>query len=552
MRRLYLIIGLIFILVATACAPAAAPGAGESSGSQDVGELVTATPDVSAEPHAGGTLTYAVDTEPDMLDPNLSSLRGSQIVFFSLYDCLVALDPETQEYVPWLAESWEISEDGRSYTFKLRNDVTFHDGTPFNAEAVKFNFDRLHDPDLASRASGAFGFYESSEVLDEYTVRINLTEAYAPFLDLVSYIYRIVSPAAVEEWGNEDFGRHPVGTGPYEFVEWVANDHITIEKNLDYDWAPEISTHTGPAYVDQVVFSHIPESGTRIAALEKGEVQVAVNVPAIEAGRLAEDPRFKLVVGRVPGKSFHFALNTTKPPTDELAVRQAMNYGVDREAIVNTIYGAYQEIGANTAAYNLLTPNIFGYDPSAEIYHYDPEKAKQLLEDAGWVDTDGDGIREKDGQPLEIDLNTWEQQSVADVAQAQLREIGIDVNLGVMPVLTVNELQRKGESHASPMPAARSDPDYIRVALHSSNIGGWNFFFINDPDLDALLEAAASETDRDKRAEMYSQIQHRVMEQALLFPLYNRDNVVAARDEVMDLQFDRGFFPLLHDVWLNQ
>ena len=461
-----------------ACAPAAAPAAEAPAAGE-------------TSPKTGGVLDYALVDEPTALDPNLSSLRSDQIVFFSIYDCLVALDPETQEFVPWLATSWETSEDGLSYTFHLREDVKFHDGTPFNAEAVKFNFDRVHNPDLTSHATAPFGSYGSSEVLDEYTVKVNLVEPIAAFLDYVSFSYRMVSPAAVEKWGDADFGRHPVGTGPYKFVEWVANDHIALEKNPDYNWAPKIALHQGPAYLDQVNFRQIPESGTRIALLENGEIQVAVTVPAVEAQRLQEDPNFKLIVGYVPGVPFHFALNITKPPTDELAVRQAMNYGVDREAIVKTIYGAYQTLGANTAAYNVLTPNTFGYDATAALYDYNPEKAKQLLDEAGWVDTDGDGIREKDGQPLHVILGTWETQSVADVVQAQLREIGFDIEVRVSPALTVNEQQQQGVSNGSPLPAARSDPDVLRTFMHSSNIGGFNFYFVNDPELDSLAGGCA-------------------------------------------------------------
>jgi peptide/nickel transport system substrate-binding protein len=536
------LIAVVVLFVLAACAPAAGPApASEPSAAEG-----------DTTPRSGGVLNYALVDEPTLLDPNLSSLRSDQIVFFSIYDCLVALDPETQEFVPWLATSWERSDDGLTYTFTLREDVTFHDGTPFNAEAVKFNFDRVHNPDLVSRATAPFGSYGSAEVVDEYTVRINLVEPIAAFLDYVSFSYRMISPAAVQQYGDADFGRNPVGTGPFKFVEWVAADHILLEKNPDYNWGPATALHQGPAYLDQINFRMIPESGTRMGMLENGDIQVAVNVPSIEAERLKEDSEFQLIVGYVPGLPFHFALNSTKPPTDELAVRQAMNYGVDREAIVRTIFGAYQELGANTAAYNVMAPNTYGYDPTAAIYNYDPEKAKQLLEEAGWVDSDGDGIREKNGEPLHVILGTWETQSVADVAQAQLREIGFDIEVRVQPSLTTNEQQQQGVTHGAPLPAARSDPDVLRTFLHSDNIGGFNFYFISDPELDEWLETATLTVDRQERAELYSKISHKIMELALFFPLYNRDNAVAATANVRDLRFDRGFFPLTHDVWLAE
>lgn len=540
-RMLAALFALLFLLAACVAAPAAAPA------SVPEGEAPA-----DGSPVSGGTLGYAIVDEPTMLDPNKSTQRSDQTVFFSIYDCLVALDPESQEFVPWLAESWEVSDDGLTYTFHLRDDVTFHDGTPFNAEAAKFNFDRTHDPATNSIASVPRASFGSAEVIDEHTLQINLLEPVAAFLDYVSYAYRMASPAAVAEWGNDDFGRHPVGTGPFKFVEWVAADHITLEKNPDHNWGPAIASNQGGAYLDQVVFRIIPESGTRVGLLENDEIQAAMTIPSIEAERLKGEPDFQLVVGIVPGIPFHFAINSTKAPTDELAVRQAMNYGVNRDAIVQTIFGAYQELGANTAADNILTPNTFGFDPTAAIYTYDPERAQQLLEEAGWIDGDGDGIREKDGQPLKIILGTWETQSVADVAQAQLRDIGMDVEVRVSPALTVNEQQQQGISNGSPLPAARSDPDALRTFLHSENLGGWNFYFYSDPELDAWLEQATVESDRAIRADLYSKVAHRVMEQGIMFPMYNRDNVVVARSSVHDLHFDRGFFPLLGDVWLSQ
>jgi peptide/nickel transport system substrate-binding protein len=500
---------------------------------------------------SGGHLNFAIDAEPDNLDPNYSPLRTSQTVFFSVFDCLVARAKDNS-FQPWLATAWEISPDGKSYTFKLRRDVKFHDGTPFNAQAVKFNYDRIFDEKFASRmigSGGGAGFYESSEVLDDSTVRINLKSSWAPFLDAASYLHRIVSPAGVQKHG-ENFGRNPVGTGPFKFVEWVANDHITLERNPDYNSPAAVYKNQGIAHLDRVTFKSIPEAGTRTAVLEKGEVDVAMTLPAQDTLRLKDDPKFQMLVGKQPGAPFLFAINITKPPTDELAVRQAINYGVDREAIVNIVYGPYQPLGANTAAYAPLAPGTFGYDRSVEIYKHEPERAKKLLDDAGWR-PGSDGIRAKDGKRLELLLGTWETQSVADVAQAQLREIGVDLKVLVTPVLTVNENQRKGDSHMSPLPAARSDPSVLANSVHSRNIGAFNFTFASDPELDSLLDRADAEVDEKKRLELVRQAQMKIMEQAMIFPLYNRDNVVVASRKVEGLEFERGFFPWVTDVTLR-
>ena len=529
-------------------APAPTAAAAQPAAAAKPAESKPAAPAAAAsKPSSGGVLNFAMDTEPDVLDPNYSPQRPSQIVFFSIYDCLVARDKDNT-FKPWLATSWQVSPDGKSYTFKLRNDVKFHDGTPLNAQAIKFNYDRMFDEKFASRmigSGGGAGFYQSSEVVDDQTVKINLKSSWAPFLDAASYLHRIVSPAGVQKHGD-DFGRNPVGSGPYKFVEWVASDHVTLERNPDYKW-PGIYKNQGTPLLDKIVFKVIPEAGTRTAVLEKGEADVAMTLTALDSQRLQADPKYALLVGRTPGVPFLFAINTTKAPADELAVRQAINYGVDREAIVNIVYGPFQAINANTAAYGPLVPGTYGYDKSVEIYKYDAEKAKQLLDAAGWKPGSG-GVRMKDGKPLEILAGTWETQSVADVAQAQLKDIGMDVKVQISPPLTVNENQRKGESHMSPLPAARSDPSILSNSVHSRNMGGFNFTFVQDKKLDDLLDQADAEVDEQKRLTLVTEAQKIIMGQAMLFPLYNRDNIVVANTKVDGLEFERGFFPWIHDV----
>src|SRR5579864_5827718 len=270
-------------------------------------------------PHRGGTLAYALDGSPDRLDPNLSGLRPAQIVFFQIFDPLLVRDPKDNAIKPWLAESWTVSPDGKVYTFRLRPGVKFQDGTPFDAAAVKFNFDRTHNPALGTRCGGcAVGFYESADVDGPSTVRIHLKSPWAPFLDAASLFYRMVSPAGVRKAGDQDFGRRPVGSGPFRFVEWIPNDHITLERNQDYAWAPSLFAHQGPPYLDRVVFRLIPEPSTRVGALQSGELQVTTAVATQDFQRLAHDPRFKPIVGLAPGVPYAWAINVTKAPADDL------------------------------------------------------------------------------------------------------------------------------------------------------------------------------------------------------------------------------------------
>jgi peptide/nickel transport system substrate-binding protein len=511
----------------------------------------------AAAPRSGGSLVYAIDQPVTTLDANLDGHRLNQVVFFQIFDPLIVRDKRDNKFKPWLATSWDVSADGKTYTFHLRPGIKFHDGTPLNAEAVKFNFDRTHNPALATQAPVAIGFYDSTEVVDTTTVRVHLKNSWAPFLDAVSYAYRMVSPAGVQKVGDKDFGRHPVGSGPFRFAEWVENQRVVLERNPDYPFTPTIFSRTGPALLDRVIFRMMLEPSTRVAALESGEVQVITAVPAQDFQRLNHDPRFKPFIGISPGVGWTWAINVTKPPTDELPVRLAINYGIDRQAIAVIVYGPYQPYGAFRPAYGSLVPSTWGYNKRSDIYRYDPAKAKDLLEKAGWK-TGPDGIRQKNGTTLQIVFNSWEH-GIPEVVQSQLRAIGVDLKVGVLDVASVNTAQVKQDSHMSPVPGARSDPDVLSAFLNGSNVpgasggNGVNFDFVNDSALDKVFNDAAAEVNVTKRENLYQQAEQRIAEMGYLFPVTTRDNATLTTATVQDLQFDAlGFFPWLHDAWLQR
>jgi len=232
--------------------------------------VITATP----EPK-GGEITYGLTLIVSGVDPHSGSSSELGIFLTSVYDPLVWRDQEGKFY-PGLAKSWEISDDGLTYTFHLRDDVTFHDGEPFNAAAVKASFERIVDPELKSRkAVYMMGSYKETEIVDDYTVKIHFETPYAPFLDSVSQVYlAMASPKAMEEWGIDGYREHQVGTGPFMVEEYVPKDHIVLVKNPDYNWAPEIMRHQGPAYLDKITFRFYPDAATRAPALEAGEAQI--------------------------------------------------------------------------------------------------------------------------------------------------------------------------------------------------------------------------------------------------------------------------------------
>jgi peptide/nickel transport system substrate-binding protein len=500
-----------------------------------------------------GTLVYGLTLTPSGIDPHIDASSELGIPLTSVYDPLVWLTPEG-EFVPGLAEEWEVSDDGLTYTFHLRDDVTFHDGTPFNAEAVRFSLDRIADPDTKSRkARGMLGPYDYTEVVDDYTLRVHFKEPYAPFLTSLSTVYlAMVSPDAVEEWGDE-YQFHQVGTGPFKFEEYVPKDRLTLKRNPDYAWAPAIFDRQGPPDLEEVTFRFYTDPATRVLALESGEADVMGEIPPQDAVRLDESDDYKLMSVPIPGQPLQFFLNTRRPPLDDLRVRQALIYAVDRSTIVQTIFKDYSPV-----AYGPLNRSTYAYDASVEgTYAYDPEQAAALLEEAGWTDSDGDGIRDKEGQPLQLEtiLMGWGYlPEVGEMVQSQLKQVGVEVDSREMTFSNAVGEVNEGDYHLVPFLFSSSDPDVLHTAFHSSNVdGGFNWSKVSSDQLDVWLDKGRREMNDTARRETYAQIQQHIMGRALILPIRDYVNLNAAQTGVQNLQYDRqGWFPWLYDVTLAE
>lgn len=525
-------LGLSLLLTACPAQPATSPA--------------PATP---AAPTAGGKLIYGLTLAPSGIDPHVNASSELGIPLTSVYDTLVYQTADG-DFVPGLATEWEISDNGLVYTFHLRQDVTFHDGTPFNAEAVKFNLNRIADPETKSqKAALMLGPYDHCDVVDEYTVKVFFREPYAPFLDSLSQVYLgMASPTAVEKWGA-DYQMHQVGTGPFMFKEYVPKDHLTLVCNPNYNWAPAIFNHQGPAYLDEIEFRFFVDPATRALALEAGEAHVIGEIPPQDAARLEDNPAFKIVPVPIPGQPLQAFLNTTKSPTDDLRVRQALLYATDREAIVQAIFREYSPV-----AWGPLSAVTWGYNEAVVgQYKYDPAKARELLDEAGWQDTDGDGIREKDGQRLVVAayLMSWGYiPEVATLLQSQWKEVGVDIRSQQVAYPAALEAARLGKHNLILFNLAGSDPDLLRGFFHSE--ANFNWAKVNDPQLDALLEEGARLRDPAERRAIYADIQEKIMEQALIIPIRDYVNLNGVSAQVQDLRYDvQGWFPWLYDVWLS-
>ncbi len=496
-------------------------------------------------------LVYGLTLAPSGIDPHVNASSELGIPLTSVYDTLVYLDPDTGDFVPGLAEDWDVSENGLVYTFYLREDVTFHDGTPFNAEAVRFNLERITSPDLASqKARFMLGPYERVEVVDEYTARIYLGEPFAPLLDSLSQVYLgMASPTAVEKWGS-DYQLHQVGSGPFIFAEYVPQDHLLLRRNPDYAWGPEVYQHA-TALADEIEFRFFVDPATRSLALETGEVAIMGEIPPQDAARLEESSDFRIDAAPIPGVSLMFFLNTTRPPLDDVKVRQALLFATDRQAIVATIFR-----DTSPVAYGPLAANTFGYDPKVQDYYaYNPTQAASLLDEAGWKDSDGDGVRDKDGEPLALDMTLMDWGYMPEVGQllaAQWSTLGIKVN-SPPPVSYPEalEIADGGRYHLIPFNLSGSDPDILRKFFHSQATFNWSK--LDDAELDTWLEAAARTSNWEEREALYSQIQLRVMGQALVLPIRDYVNLNGVSSQVQGLRFDaQGWFPWLIDVTVSE
>jgi peptide/nickel transport system substrate-binding protein len=298
-----------------------------------------------------------------------------------VFESLIFRDTDGKFY-PWLADSWLYAPDGKSLTFKLRRGVRFHDGTPFTSEAVKFTFDSIKNPKLGSKAAIDFlGPYAGTDVIDSHTVRVRWREPFGPALTNLSnpWLLSIVSPTAVRKLGDDGFAQKPVGTGPFKFVEWVPKVRVVLERNEGYRWAPRAFKHQGPARFKRLVIRIIPDASTRVAALEKGEIDVADQVPPVAVRSLRSNGAVNVLIGDVAGIPLSFLFNVAKEPLNDVNVRRAFIHAVNRPAIVQKVL-----FGTSKAAFGPITPTTPGYWVGVEqMYPYDPERARKLLDDAG-------------------------------------------------------------------------------------------------------------------------------------------------------------------------
>ncbi len=511
-------------------------------------EAATEAPAVS-----GGTLTLGIPIEPETLDPGDAVYVQEQFILMNIFDSLLSISPDGELH-PGLASDWEPNADYSEFTFTLRNDVTFHDGTPFTAEAVKASFDHINSEAILESGGKSLltdHAYVETVVVDDYTVTVKFGASYPLFLrDASRQWLSISSPAALEASGA-DYGRSPVGTGPFKFVQWDAQSQIVLERNPDYNWGPEFASHQGPALLDQVVFRILPEAATRLTAFETGEILIASEPPSLDAIALAESGTASIETFAQPGIPAILMINAAKAPTDDINVRKAMILAVNQEELATT---AFQSLGL--PATSVISPSTWAYDEAAaSMYSFNLDEAKSLLEGSGWVDSDGDGVREKDGATLTIDWpdNPAWSEAFNELLIGYLAEAGFDVQYRSMDDGAAYEELLAGNYSLVYMYWTRPDPSPLRYLYHSENNNGggaWSNF--TNAELDAALADADTNTDEAARKQDYITAQNIIMENALAIPMFTVNTSYLTSPSVQGFTFDLEGYPLLYDISITQ
>ena len=464
-------------------------------------------------------------------------------------DFLVNIDPNDLSVHPGLATEWTVNDDATVYTFTLRQDVSFHDGTPFNAEAVKFNFDRISEA-KAGAGYAALGAdrYADTTVLDAFTVQVTFNDTYVQFLDQLGLRLWFDSPAAVAEHG-EDYGTLVVvSTGPYKVVEWVANDHILLERNDDYAWGPDIYAIQGLPYARQIEIRGIPEFATRRATLESGQADIVMIGESDVAG-LEADPRFRVELEPKAGTVRQLQINLARAPMDDINVRMAIAHAIDREGLI----AAPRYSGAANVAVGILgRKNMGGEFPQAvhdAQLHYDPERSAELLEASGWT-MGPNGVRVKDGEALGIEM-IFPSAALSEVQpiQAMLAEVGIDLELVELQTQAWFDAEEAGNFDITIGSNSGTGLNLMNRIYQTGGTNNW--WGLSDATLDGYFNTVESSLDADARYQAAVDAQVHMLENVYAVPLIDVFYPFAVRNEVNDIFYPAFSWPSFYQVWIE-
>jgi len=492
----------------------------------------------SASPQDGGTLTYATgDAEPTCLDPHVGGNYPQALISTQYLEPLVGRAADGT-ILPWLARDWQVSDDGLTWDFTLADGVTFTDGTPFDADAVRVNIEHLQDPDTGS-STGYLAVQKvaSVEAVDATHARFHLTEPDSALLESLSQQWTAIeSPTGIER-GTDANCAAPVGTGPFVVESWTPQQQVELVRNDDYAGLDPEADHDGAAYLDRIVWRFIPDAATRYAALRSGEVQMIDNPQPDAVKAAGQGGDITLIDAPRPGASNRIELNAAQAPFDDIRVREAFVRAADVDAGIETLFAG--TVQRSSSALSSVEPDVYS-DP--DLFTADLDRANDLLDQAGWTERDADGYRTKDGARLTVRFPVSTNQSVAaeqslfEQIQAGAKQAGFDVVLTPLDLSGWYAALGAHEYEAVSAPYTKVGPDVLRILYHSDGtVPAPSGYFANhaqlkDPALDDLLDRAVATADPDERADLYQQAQTIILDSYTVLPLYDQLNRFLVRD----------------------
>lgn len=491
---------------AAAIALLAACGSGSTAGSS--------TSSSAAAPVAGGTYVHAIEGLVTCLDGAQQANHWNLNVIRQLVDSLVDVDPDTGEIVPWIAESWDISDDASEFTFHLVDGATFSDGTAIDADAVVANFARIAQ--LGAQASGAspwFSDYKDSEAVDASTVKVTFSRPNAQFLEAVANSwFGLISPADLKAKTPEQLcAGDYAGSGPFVLDNLVENQEVDLVKRTGYDSPSSLAKHEGDAYLDKLVFKEVTESSVRAGLVTSGEANSASAIAWQDEQTVAASG--SLLTANQPGITETWIVNQESWLYDDEPVRQAIKYAINSQEVIDTVYGP-----TFSPRSSVITKTTPGYTDLSADLAFDPDKANQLLDADGWA-KGSDGVRTKDGTRLSV--NVIAVTTDLEILQQQLAAVGIEYKIRQLDGASYGEAQKSGDYDIIAWTMTRADPSVLAAAFASGD-GALSWANAKPSDFDDVLATLQSTVDQTKRAEIAATAQKYLIENAWAIPIVDR------------------------------
>lgn len=493
---------------------------------------------------AGGSdkdeLYIAVQDDPVCLDPQQVTLTTALNIGRQLVDSLVDQDAKTGEVVPWLAKSYEANDNLTEFTFMLRDDVTFSDGSKLTPETVKANFDALSALGrTAALASQYLSGYQGTEVVNASTVKVSFAEPNAQFLQGASTITLGLLSDKSAAMTAEQRCQTPVGSGPFVLDSYTSNDSVVVTARKGYDWGSQLRTRKGDAAIAKITFAITPEPGVRTGGLQTGEFDMILDLPAADEKRFSTGD-YTIYARANPGVPHSLVPNTERPVVADPAVREAMILATDRTEI-SELTGS-SKVPAAEGVLSSATPSFLS---QKKALGYDLKGAQKVLDDAGWK-SGADGAREKDGTKLTVSVTAFYGQDVLEAAQAQLAKAGIDLKIKMVTAGDFFGAVASKDFDFLGAGLTRTDPDVLRVMFSSASAARWAV--VSDSELDQQLASQAETADPDARKAILDDVQKRIVEKAYVVPLLEVAQVHASGKGVTGVEFDSSSRIILHDV----